>query len=340
MKYLKEQFKMLEIYEPMANNVTGIFLNANEAFYDTPYEIKKHISEYVLSHNINRYPDDSCENLKNSIAKKYGVLPQNIAVGVGSDEILDILLRSSASNKNVLSLDPSFSMYPIFTMMNEGNFIKIPLNDDFSFDLNRTIEAIKKEKPIVTLICNPNNPTGTTIDVASIEEIAKLNIGILVIDEAYEDFSNNSSINFIKKYDNICIIRTFSKAYALASIRLGYAIANEDIIKMLDTVRAPYTMNTLSQEIASYAISHFHLYKDKISEVIENREYLYEQLKNLNIIVYPSKTNFLFMYLNDKIKNKMIENNIHLRYFGKYTRVTVGNKEENEAFLNVIRENL
>jgi histidinol-phosphate aminotransferase len=339
MKYLKEQFKKLEPYEPMANK-SGIFLNANEAFYDTPYEIKKYISEYILSHNINRYPDDSCENLKNSIAKKYGISPQNIAVGVGSDDILDILLRSSATNKNVLSLDPSFSMYSIFTMMNEGNFIKIPLNDDFSFDLNRTIEAIKKENPIITFICNPNNPTGTTIDVESIEKIAKLNIGILVIDEAYEDFSNNSSIGLIKNYDNICVIRTFSKAYALASIRLGYAIANEDIIKMLDTVRAPYTMNTLSQEIASYAISNFHLYRNKIDEVIENREYLYKQLKDLNINVYPSKTNFLFMYLNDKIKNKMAENNILLRYFDKYTRVTVGNKEEIRVFLDVIRENI
>jgi len=339
MKYLKERFKNLAPYTPVTHK-TGVYLNANEAFYDTPYEIKKYISNYIMVHNLNRYPDDSCERVKKAIARHYGVSEKNIAVGVGSDDLLDILLRSTAAEKKVLSLDPSFSMYGIFTMMNEGEFVKIPLNDDFSFNAEKAVETVLRENPVVTFLCNPNNPTGAAAPSSELEKVIALGRGIVAVDEAYEDFYNDSCVRLLAKYDNLCILRTFSKAYALASIRFGYAIANEEIIRMIDTVRAPYIMNTLSQEIAAYAIERFDLYRDKIRETVAEREYLYQELKALGVKVWPSQTNFLLMVLGDDIKGKLNENNIFLRYIGPWSRVTVGTREENEIFLQVLRENL
>ncbi|MDR1834248.1 MAG: histidinol-phosphate transaminase [Fusobacteriaceae bacterium] len=337
MKYLKEQFKDLIPYTPTGHD-EGIYLNANEAFYDTPYEIKKYISNYIMVHNLNRYPDDSCEKVKKAIARRYGVSEKNVAVGVGSDDLLDILLRSTASSKKVLSLDPSFSMYALLTKINEGEFVKIPLNEDFTCDIGRVREAVLKEKPIVTFLCNPNNPTGSAVSSGELEKVISLRQGIVAVDEAYEDFFNDSCIPLIEKYANLCVLRTFSKAYALASIRFGYAIADREIIEMIDTVRSPYIMNTISQEIAACAMDNHRLYREKIKETIALREYLYKELKFLGIEVWPSHTNFLYMVLSPEQKAKMQENHVYLRYLGDYTRVTVGTKEEMDIFLQILKE--
>lgn len=336
MKYLKDRFKSLSPYV-VGEIKKGIYLNANEAFYDTPRKIKEFAAEYALNSNLNRYPDTDCKKLIKSVANRYNVNEDNVICTVGSDEFIDLLVRSTVENKKVLAVEPTFSMYKIFTFMAEGSYESVNLNDDFTYNVDRIIEKTKEIDPIVTFICNPNNPSGSFISREDIIRILDVSNGIVVVDEAYEDFAKSSVIDLVNKYDNLCVLRTFSKAYALAGIRCGYAITSPEIVKMVNTVKPPYTLNSFSMEVGSYALDNYHLYKDLIEEVIESREYLYNELKGLGIEVYPSKANFLYLYLNDEQKNKLEQNNIYIRYFKKYSRVTVGSKEENEAFLNVLR---
>lgn len=337
MKYLKDSFKELSPYK-VEEIKNGIFLNANEAGYDTPIEVRKHLSNYLLNNSLNRYPSSTSEKLKDSIAKSYGISKDNVCCGVGSDELLDILLRSTVQGKKVVSSIPTFSMYSIFTYMNEGEFIGVNLKDDMSYDTNLMIEKIKENKPIITFVCNPNNPTGSVMSIDDLKEIAKLNIGILVVDEAYEDFYGTSAISLINEFDNVCILKTFSKAFALADIRCGYMIASKDIINLINTVKPPYTLNSMSEEIASFAILNKDLYKDSIKMIIDERNRVYNELINLGIKVFDSKANFLFMELNDKILKNLENKHIYVRLMGKYTRVTIGIKKENDAFLEALKE--
>lgn len=336
MKFLSDKFKEIDPYV-VGEIKKGIYLNANEAFYNTPKEILDYAKEISSKMNLNRYPDTDCKNLKTAIASHFNVSFENVTCGVGSDELLDILLRSTATNKEVLSVNPTFGMYSIFTFMADGTYKSIDLTDDLKFNKEALIEEIKKNNPIITFICNPNNPTGSFIEVNDILDIVKSSKGIVVVDEAYEDFARSSVIKYVNDFDNLCVLRTFSKAYALAGIRCGYAISSKEIIKMIDTIKPPYTLNTFTQEIATYAIKNSHLYDELIEEVINNREYLYNSLKDLNIECYPSKANFIYLYLNESQKKSLEDNNIFVRYFKKYSRVTVGSKEENEAFLNALR---
>ena len=338
-KYIKDKFKNIDPYA-VSEIKNGIYMNANEAFYDTPIEIREHMAEYIKKNTFNRYPDADAKRLVRAISKRYVIDEDSITCGVGSDELIDIILRSSAENKKVVTISPSFSMYSVFTFMNEGIMIPVSLDDDFNLNLSKMLDVIKKERPIVTFICNPNNPTGTAIEIKDLEEIAKLDQGILVIDEAYEDFANNSAIGLLKKYNNICILKTFSKASALAAIRVGYALSSPDIIDLINTVKPPYTLNTISIEMASYAMENYHLYDDLIKKTIENREYLYNEIKDLGVEVYPSKANFLLTKVSDKVRNAMVNNNIFLRILGDHTRVSIGSDAENEKFLQVLKENL
>lgn len=337
MKYLKKKFQELNPYK-IEEIKEGIFLNANEAGYDTPIEIRKHLSDYLLNNSLNRYPSSTSEKLKKAISEAFNISTNNIACGVGSDELIDILLRSTVQGGKVLSSVPSFSMYKIFTFMNEGDFIGVEANEDFSYNVDLMIEKIKEEKPIVTFICNPNNPTGAMMSISDIKRIASLNIGIVVVDEAYEDFANNSAVALINEFNNICVLKTFSKAFALAGIRCGYMIASNDIVNIVNTVKPPYTLNTITEEIASFAILNKKYYLPLIDEVIKDRDNEYEELVKLGIKVFKSNANFLFMELNDKILDNMEKNHIYLRKMGKYTRVTIGTKKENAAFMKALKE--
>lgn len=336
MKYLKDRFKSLSPYV-VGEIKEGIYLNANEAFYDTPKKIKDFAADYALNSNLNRYPDTDCKKLVKAVAKKYNVKEENVICTVGSDELIDLLVRSTVEGKKVLAVEPTFSMYNIFTFMSEGEYESVPLNEDFTYNVDRIINKINEINPIVTFICNPNNPSGSFMEKEDIIKILNVSKGIVVVDEAYEDFAKLSVVDLVSKYDNLCVLRTFSKAYALAGIRCGYAITSPEIVKMINTVKPPYTLNSFSLEVGAYALDNSYLYKDLIDEVISSREYLYNELKSMNILVYPSKANFLYLYLTEEQKNKLEANNIYIRYFKKYSRVTVGSKEENEAFLNALR---
>lgn len=342
MKYLKKKYQGLNPYHSSFIE-DGIILNANENPFNENKALMEHMKKAIENININRYPDTDATKLKKAIATAYNVDIECITCGVGSDELLNALINSTVEDDDyVLALNPTFSMYKEFTILNSGKYIDVALNDDFTYNVEEIIKVIKEKNPKVTFLCNPNNPTGSYVDIASIERICKATNNIIVVDEAYEEFYNNSAIKILDKYNNLAVFKTFSKAYGLAGARCGYAIASRDIINCIDCAKAPYNLNSYTIEAATFVMQNKNLYQENINLLIEYRDKLYNDLKALGIKVWPSKANFLFLKFEDEVFNHLLNNKIYIRKLfinnTNYYRISIGTKEENEKLINCLKE--
>ena len=345
MKYLK---KSLEGKEPYYSKeiTSGVILNANESAFETPKEIIEMVKNEIDKLDLRRYPDTDNTLIRESLANAYGLDITNITIGVGSDQLLDCIFKSLIDDENIISCTPTFSMYKEYASFTNGKFIDIGFKDDvnFEFDTERIIEAIKKYSPKLVIICSPNNPTGSAIKRSDLEKIIiaanETNL-VVLLDEAYSEFYE-TNYDLIKKYDNLLVLKTFSKAYALAGIRLGYVLSCKDLIDTINVVKPPYNMSRISSLVASIAIKNKHLYDDNIKKIIELKNKLYDDLQKLNLNPVKSYSNFIFIKLNDKIYNHLLENKIYIRRL-KYKdefwhRITVGTKEENNHLIKLIGE--
>lgn len=235
-------------------------------------------------------------------------------------------------------------MYSQFTLLNSGYALKVPLKPDFSYDFEKIKETILTQQPKVIFICNPNNPTGCILSRTQIEEILKISEGLVIVDEAYEDFSSEeiSVISLIHKYNHLIVLRTFSKAYELAGIRVGYAIACEELIDLINTVKVPYNLNMFSQLVATWAIEHKELFKANARKIIAERKILDEGLKNLGFKTYPSEANFIWVELPDRYFDLLMQRKIYIRKMTiedrNYYRISIGTPEENEILLAALKE--
>lgn len=341
---LCKRFQSLKPYH--SSYITeGIILNSNESPYNVPQDLKEYMKENVDKLFINRYPDTDALKLIHAISECYKVSPKNITCGVGSDELIDcILLSMLEEDDKVLIPYPSFSMYSEYVFLNSGIAIKVPLNLEFGYDVERMKQVIQREQPKVIFICNPNNPTGCIMTREDIKSILEISQGVVVVDEAYEDFTNQpiTMIPDINHYPNLIVLRTFSKAYALAGARVGYALANEALIKVINTVKSPYNLNVFSQCIATWAIQNKELFKANAKRIIEQRSYIEQGIQELGYKIYPSEANFIWTELPDAYYEQLIERKIYIRKIAldhkNYYRITVGTPEENEIFLNALRE--
>lgn len=344
MRFLRNRFSSLKPYH--SDYLTeGTILNSNESPYSPPQELMDYMKENVGQLLVNRYPDTDSTKLIEAIAKAYEVKRENVSCGVGSDELIDCILASILDEDDkVLIPSPSFSMYSEFTLLNSGIGIKVPLKEDFTYDVEAMKEVIKKEQPKVVFICNPNNPTGCVMAQEDIEAILALSHGLVVVDEAYEDFASRSIsvIPLVNQYDNLIVLRTFSKAYALAGARVGYAIASKDLIDLIDAVKPPYNLNLFSQMVATWAIEHKEVFKANAKKIISQRSYVDEALKSLGFKTYPSEANFIWLELPDEYFDLLRERQIYIRKMpveGKnYYRITIGSPEENEILLAALKE--
>ncbi|NOX65917.1 MAG: histidinol-phosphate transaminase, partial [Chlorobi bacterium] len=265
---------------------TGIFLDANENSYGSIPEGK-----------LNRYPDPHQRKLKEKLSEIKNISPENIFIGNGSDEAIDLAIRAfcKPGREKIMIMPPTYGMYKVAAEINDVDIVEVPLTDKFEIDTEFVLSAID-EKVKIIFICSPNNPTGNILNENSISKILNSFNGLVVIDEAYIDFAKKRSwITELNNFNNLVVLQTFSKAWGLANIRVGMAFADEVIIEILNKIKYPYNINGVSQSLILKALEN-ESDKDKIVDVlISERDKLAEALISLDFIdfIFPSDANFL-----------------------------------------------
>jgi histidinol-phosphate aminotransferase len=313
--------------------VGGVFLDANENPYDN---------------GVNRYPDPYQKAVKEMLQEIKGVSVDNMMLGNGSDEVLDLLFRAFCEPKedNVIVTAPSYGMYGVLANLNDVEQKEVILEEDFSLNPKKIIEKVDENTKMI-LLCSPNNPTGNQIDFEVIKEIlVKVNC-LVVVDEAYIDFSKEEScINYLDEYNQLVVIQTLSKFYGMAGIRLGICFSSQEIITVLNKIKPPYNVNTLTQ------IKAIELLKNKNdsykNEVITEREWLANQLSKSIFIekVYPSDANFILVKTKNanSIYSQLVKEGVVVRNRTKEAlcenclRITVGTPQENKLVIETLKK--
>ena len=343
---------MKKINEYKINDIkdAAIKLNANEISSLFNEEEMVDILLSIKDCKINRYPDTNCTLLREAYGEIIGFDKEYILAGNGSDALIGTVI-SAVINKGdkVLTLNPDFSMYDFYSSINEGILVKLNIKKNSAYTINELIALGKKENPKLIIFSNPNNPTGYSISVKEIDLLLQnFKDTKVLIDEAYVEFSEESAINLVNKYNNLIITRTLSKAWGLAALRVGFLISNLAIINELKKYIVPYNVSEVSQRLAIKVLK----YKDKIYEnidtVVKEREKLYKELKDIEngskkIKFYPSSANFIFGRTDykDQLLRNLENSNIEIRSFNDDSfRITIGSKNENEKVLESIKSTL
>jgi len=350
---VRDEIKKLIPYD--ANQVEcRIKLDANESPYDMPDVIKTEVSKIFTDNTgINLYPDTDSTELREALSRKWGIDKDMFVVGNGSDQIIQILTNTFiGKGDKVICPSPSFSMYGLSARINGAETIdyKMKEENDFKFDENEFIELCIKNNPKVIYICNPNNPTGGFIQVATVRKIVgACQNSIVVVDEAYNEFVNASCVDLLKDYKNLVILRTFSKAFGLAGVRCGYSIASLEISDFFNRVRPPYNLNSLTQRICTITLKYQDLIDEYIGRINTDRNSLYESLLKVNSIkVYKTYANFFLIKVNNtaEVFQSLLKDGILVRNYGNasdlkdFLRISVGNKEQNEALIRSLNKAL
>lgn len=312
-----------------------VFLDANES----PFQ-----------NEINRYPNNKHIDLKQSLLELNQLSNGQIVLGNGTDEILDLIMRvfCDPSSDKIITIPPTYGMYDVIAKTNNVENIKVPLKSNFTLNL----EELKKsfsEKTKLLFLCSPNNPTGNSFSRKDLIDLIESFNGVVVIDEAYIDFSSNSSlVRLINKYNNLIVTQTMSKAFGMAGIRLGMGFSNNKIINYINKIKPPYNINLLTEKRALKELKNIDSIKTNIKIILEERNKLIDSLNELSFIikVYPSDSNFILIKVDDAdLRYKqLIEKGIVLRNRSKELlcdnclRITIGNPYENELLIKNFKE--
>lgn len=336
---------MKKIDSYVANQNDGILLNANENYQNLSFPIRQKIAEAILNCDFNRYPDDHNTIVAKSYAEYINMDEDQILVGNGSDEVLGLLIGlKMGKNKKLYTFSLDFSMYDYYATMYDGEVIKYEYPIEKQFNVEEFIDQGKKEKVDMILFSNPNNPTGRAIAQEDIIKIVKAFSDIyVVIDEAYADFDESTMLPYVNEYNNLFVTRTMSKAFTSAALRCGFLVGNKKEMENIMPYKVPYNVNTLTQLSASIVLKYSDEIKQNIDEIKKERDSLFEKFIQLNrkdIILYPSKTNYLYGKTSRKeaLMKAFDEKQIVIRnYKDDSFRITIGSKEQNEIVFDVLR---
>ena len=336
---VRENVRKLKPYssardEYIADGSKKIFLDANE-------------SPYV--NGINRYPDPQQRSLKSVLAKRYSLTEANILLGNGSDEILDLIFRAFCEplEDNIITVPPTYGMYKVLAGINAIENREVLLTKHFELDVEQILESIDANTKLVFL-CSPNNPTGNSFSIAHITQLLNNFHGLVVVDEAYIDFSGKKSwLPKLNEHENLIVTRTFSKAYGMAGLRLGVCYASEGIITVLNRIKPPYNVNELTQKRAFSMIKDLGLVEEQISEILKQRKDLVAQLGQIGFIekIYPTDANFILVKVDnaDERYRQILDRGVVVRNRSAQPlcentlRFTVGNPQENKTLLEVLK---
>jgi histidinol-phosphate aminotransferase len=318
-------------FDPVESEV--VYLDANENPFDN---------------GVNRYPDPQQRKLKEVIARRRGVAANQLLLGNGSDEVLDLIFRAFCipNQDKIIVMPPTYGMYKVLANINCISLDEVPLNDDFQLFTKDILSQISTQTKAIFL-CSPNNPSGNSFRREDILTLLQSFTGLVVIDEAYIDFSTQKSlVSDLSSYPNLIITQTLSKAYGLAGIRLGICIASEEIIDILNKIKPPYNINSLTQERAISALADWDTTQGQITQLIAERKGLFAQLEKISFVekVYPSDSNFLLVRVDDANKRyaQLIENDIVVRNRSNQVgcenclRFSVGTPQENQILIETL----
>eukprot|EP00980_Cylindrotheca_fusiformis_P017290 scaffold5347_cov130-Cylindrotheca_fusiformis.AAC.12 len=333
----------------------GVLLDANENSYGPTSLPTKCLDPYDNSNSLERYPDPYQMPLKELFAKYRGngLKPENIFVGVGSDEAIDLLMRvfCNPAQDNILITPPTYGMYKVCAKVNDVSIVSVPLTADFDIRVPEMLDAVTDETKLL-FICSPGNPTCKAIPLLEIEKIASSNQykGLVVVDEAYVDFSDKgSAVELVNKYPNVVVMQTLSKAFGLAGIRCGFCIGAPDVIQLMNNVKAPYNVNSMTSEVAINALKSIPTLEKNIASLLSQRAVVAEKLAALDFVtkVYPSDSNFLLFRVKDhalKLYKTMADKGVVTRFRGsemhcdECIRLTIGTEEENKKFFELLQK--
>ena len=336
---IRPNIKALKAYSSARDEFQGVpvdmvFLDANE----NPFE-----------NGVNRYPDPQQTKIKELLAKTKGVSVQNILLGNGSDEVLDLIFRvfCEPNQDAVITLPPTYGMYEVLANVNAIDIVKVNLSDSFNLRVDAILNAAASNSKILFL-CSPNNPSGNSFKTQDIEKLVNSFNGLVVIDEAYIDFSNEKSwIERLNEFPNLVVTQTLSKAYGMAGIRLGICYASAEIISVLNKIKPPYNVNELTQQRALERLYMQEVVSNEIQQIKKQREVLISELNNVDFIlkIYPTDANFVLVKVDDANSryNQLIGKGIVIRNrttqpgCGNCLRLTIGTSKENNILINTLK---
>ncbi len=345
---IRENIKNLKPYSSARHEFKGnasVYLDANENAYGSP------ISNALNTENLkyNRYPDPLQWQIKFALAKIKGVPAENIFIGNGSDEVIDLAFRVFCNPQidNVIVCPPTYGMYQVSAAINNVPVKKINLKQGFQLDVEAILNAIDANTKLI-FICSPNNPTGNSLIRKDVETILNNFNGIIIIDEAYINYSKQKSfIQELTEYPNFIVMQTLSKAWGLAALRIGIAFASLDIIDVFNKVKPPYNINEASQQLTLAALQNTSQVNEWIKTVIQEREFVVSELSKLYFVkkIFPSDANFILVKVNDanKLYEYLAQNEIVVRnrtnedLCENCLRITIGTQNENELLLSKLK---
>jgi histidinol-phosphate aminotransferase len=336
---IRPTIKALKPYSSARDEFQGnsddmVFLDANE----NPFE-----------NGVNRYPDPQQRTLKSLLSKIKGVPQQSILLGNGSDEVLDLIYRTfcEPNQDNIITLPPTYGMYSVLANINAIEIKSVQLDADFQPKFDEILNIANANSKLLFL-CSPNNPTGNSFEAKSIEKLIKAFKGIVVIDEAYIDFSNKESwISRLNEFSNLIITQTLSKAHGMAGIRLGICYASEEIISVLNRIKPPYNVNILTQQKAISQLEQQGLTQNQVTNILKERDLLITKLESIDYIskIYPSDANFVLVEVDDANKryDQLIDKGIVIRNrttqpgCENCLRFTIGTPKENRTLIDTLK---
>lgn len=338
LKLVRKNIRDLKPYSSARDEFSGngsVFLDANESPFNSPY---------------NRYPDPYQKELKAGIAELFEKGPEQIFLGNGSDEAIDLLFRvfCEPGKDNILSIAPSYGMYKVCADINNIEYRKVLLNEDFSLNAEALLKAADPHSKLLFL-CSPNNPSGNLLGYNDVVQVLKGFEGLVILDEAYIDFSGSHGfLPELEDYPNLVILRTFSKAWAMAAIRLGMAFASPEIIRLLTNVKYPYNLNYLTQSFALEKITEIRAKEKNVNKIIQQRRFVTDKLKNMSIVekLYPSDANFILAQFHQarNLYNYLIKKGVIVRDRSNVElcegclRLTIGTGQENKLLLEMLQK--
>ncbi len=342
---LNEKVKNLTPYEPISGTYE-IRLDANESFLTVPENIENEMVEALKNSALNRYPDPMATKLVEGFSKYFGVNPECVTAGNGSDEIISVITNAFLQKGDkILTLEPDFSMYRFYAEIAECESVKYQKDDNLDVNIDDVITLANSENVRIVIFSNPCNPTSRIITKDHIRKLINSTDALVVLDEAYMDFAEDESLlGEFENYDNLIILKTCSKALGSAALRLGFAVANKTLTNVIRAVKSPYNVNSVSQALGEVLFAHPDYIDNCIETVVNSRKELYNEILKIKSDkiekVYETHTNFVFMKVKNakQVFEKMKENSVIIRNMGDCLRITAGTKYENEKMLETFKK--